>query len=101
MSLRRGRLAEYDFDSVVEEVRDWYHVPTLVLLMSFMFWVRARTWDRFTQDGRVLFSGNDAWYHYRQTAYTVRHWPETMPYDVWTYFPYGTAQGQFGQFCTV
>ncbi|MFB6142857.1 MAG: oligosaccharyl transferase, archaeosortase A system-associated [Halorientalis sp.] len=96
MSQSRGRLSDFELESVIDEVREWYHVPALVVLMSFMLWVRARSWSSFTRNGEVFFAGNDAWYHLRQTTYTVRHWPQTMPFDPWTFFPYGTANSQFG-----
>jgi len=72
-------------------------VPVLSVLVTFMFWVRIQARDRFTRGGDILFRGNDAYYHYRQTQYTVENWPWTMPFDPYTYFPYGTAPGgQFG-----
>ncbi len=61
-----------------------------------MLWNRVRSWQNFIVDGEVLFSGNDAWYHYRSTQYVVQNWPSTMPFDPWTNFPYGTSNGQFG-----
>mgnify|MGYP000088427232 FL=1 len=82
--------------SVAEILDEYYHVPVLATLLSFMLWVRVRTYESFLRNGDVLFRGNDAFYHYRQVEYTVRHWPTTMPYDVWTRFPQGTSQGQFG-----
>jgi oligosaccharyl transferase (archaeosortase A-associated) len=82
--------------SVAEIFDEYYHLPVLATLLSFMLWVRVRTYESFFRDGDVLFRGNDAYYHYRQVEYTVRHWPTTMPYDVWTQFPQGTSQGQFG-----
>jgi len=82
--------------AVLETVRAWYHIPALLGLFAYMLWVRVQSWSNFTRGGEVLFSGNDAWYHYRQVVYTVRHWPSTMPFDVWTYFPFGTSVGQFG-----
>ncbi|SEO60075.1 dolichyl-diphosphooligosaccharide--protein glycosyltransferase [Halorientalis persicus] len=96
MSQRRGYFEDYDVGNVLEDVQDWYHIPTLVVLLGFMLWVRLRSWSNFVRDGDVFFSGNDAWYHYRQTQYVVDNWPGTMPFDPWTYFPYGTASGQFG-----
>jgi dolichyl-diphosphooligosaccharide--protein glycosyltransferase len=86
----------FDFDEVFDWIESYYHVVVVVALAGFMFWNRIRTYDNFIVDGEVMFSGNDAWYHYRQTVYTVEHFPQTMPYDVWTYFPYGNASGQFG-----
>ena len=83
-------------DVVLDWTEDWYHIPVLTVLLSFMAWIRVRNWEAFVVNGRVLFSGNDAWYHYRQVSYTVRNWPQTMPFDPWTHFPIGTSVGQFG-----
>ena len=77
-------------------VESWYHIPLLMGLIGFMFWIRVRNWRNFLIGGQVYFSGNDAWYHLRQVRYTVRHWPQTMPFDPWTSFPTGTSVGQFG-----
>ena len=84
------------FDSSLDRLREVYHVPVLLALMAFMLWVRVRNWENFVVDGRVLFSGNDAWYHFRMVQYTVANFPGTMPFDPWTGFPEGTAVGQFG-----
>ncbi|MFB6184245.1 MAG: oligosaccharyl transferase, archaeosortase A system-associated [Haloarculaceae archaeon] len=73
-----------------------YHLPVLLLLFAFTLWNRVRSWQAFVNDGQVYFSGNDPWYHFHMTSYTVRHWPKTMPFDPWTYFPYGTHASQFG-----
>jgi dolichyl-diphosphooligosaccharide--protein glycosyltransferase len=85
-----------DLPSVVDLFREWYHVPALVAVFAVMLWIRLQRIDAFTVDGTVYFDGNDAWYHLRQVNYTVQNWPFTMPYDPWTYFPYGTNAGQFG-----
>ena len=85
-----------DREALLGRVRELYHIPVLALLLVFMLWNRVRTWENFTADGEVLYRGNDAWYHFRQTSYTVSNWPFTMPFDPWTHFPYGTASGQFG-----
>lgn len=82
--------------SILDTVEDWYHVPVLAASMAFMLWVRLQSYERFIRNGEVFFSGNDAWYHYRQVTYTVNNWPSTMPYDPWTFFPFGTSVGQFG-----
>ncbi|AQL41267.1 hypothetical protein BV210_00425 [Halorientalis sp. IM1011] len=96
MSQRRGYFEDYEFGNVLGDIQEWYHIPTLVALLGFMLWTRVQNWSNFVRDGDVFFSGNDAWYHYRQTQYVVDQWPQTMPFDPWTYFPYGTASGQFG-----
>ncbi|WP_276301340.1 oligosaccharyl transferase, archaeosortase A system-associated [Halorussus lipolyticus] len=82
--------------SVLDSFEDWYHVPVLAAAMAFMLWVRLQSYGQFIRDGEVFFAGNDAWYHFRQVQYTVQNWPATMPYDPWTYFPFGTSVGQFG-----
>ena len=87
-------------DDALQRVGDWlddyYQWPVLMAVLAFMFWVRTRSWERFIVDGQVYLGGNDAWYHLRQTTYTVQNWPATMPFDPWTYFPYGTIAAQFG-----
>ena len=85
-----------DGQSVLDLFDAYYHVPALAAVAAFMLWVRLQAYDTFVRDGQVVFSGNDAWYHLRQVNYTVRNWPGTMPFDPWTYFPYGTSAGQFG-----
>ncbi|WP_231183005.1 oligosaccharyl transferase, archaeosortase A system-associated [Haladaptatus sp. DYF46] len=83
-------------DSVLDQIEEWYHVPVLAVLLGFMLWVRLQSYNNFVRNGEVFFSGNDAWYHLRQVQYTVSHWPATMPFDPWTYYPFGTSVGQFG-----
>jgi len=97
MSQWRGRLEENpELERAVDWVGEYYHLVLGALLLGFMLWNRVRPWDNFVVDGEVLFSGNDPWYHYRTTVYTVQNWPTTMPFDPWTYFPNGTSSGQFG-----
>ncbi|NHN58908.1 MULTISPECIES: oligosaccharyl transferase, archaeosortase A system-associated [Halorussus] len=83
-------------ESVLDSFEDWYHVPVLAAAIAFMLWVRLQSYGQFIRDGEVYFAGNDAWYHLRQVQYTVHNWPATMPFDPWTYFPFGTSVGQFG-----
>ncbi|QZP37510.1 oligosaccharyl transferase, archaeosortase A system-associated [Halobaculum magnesiiphilum] len=89
---------DYSFagKSAADVVRDLYHVPALLAVVAFMLWVRLQSYGNFIRDGQVYFNGNDAWYHLRQVRYTVANWPSTMPFDPWSYYPFGTAQGQFG-----
>ena len=81
---------------LVDALREKYHVPALLAVVAVMLYVRLIPYGKFIVDGEVLFSGNDAWYHLREVQYTVRNWPSTMPFDPWTYFPFGTSTGQFG-----
>jgi dolichyl-diphosphooligosaccharide--protein glycosyltransferase len=83
-------------DSVLDLLEDWYQVPALVGVLAFMLWVRMQSYDRFIRDGKVYFSGNDPWYHFREVAWSVEHWPALMPFDPRTGFPTGTSVGQFG-----
>jgi len=97
MSNRRDRLEEdEELERAVDLVSQYYHLVLGALLLGFMLWNRVRPWNNFIVDGEVLFSGNDAWYHYRSTTYAVQNWPSTMPFDPMTYFPNGTHVGQFG-----
>ncbi|WP_336037508.1 oligosaccharyl transferase, archaeosortase A system-associated [Halobacterium yunchengense] len=91
-----SRTPSVSVDSVLDALEDWYHVPALGAVLAFMFWVRVQSWENFTRDGKVYFSGNDAYYHFRQVSYTVENWPATMPFDPWTGFPEGVLAGQFG-----
>lgn len=78
-------------------LRDHYHIPVLAALIGVMLTIRLQAFDRFVgQDGSVLFSANDPWYHYRETTYAIQNWPHTMPFDPWTGFPSGRHVGQFG-----
>jgi dolichyl-diphosphooligosaccharide--protein glycosyltransferase len=92
----QAELPSLSADAVLEFVEDWYHVIVLAGVATFMLWLRAKSAWRYIRPNRVYFSGNDAWYHYRQIVYTVREFPATMPFDPWTYFPNGTSVGQFG-----
>ncbi|WP_276271697.1 oligosaccharyl transferase, archaeosortase A system-associated [Haloarcula litorea] len=97
MSQSRGYLDEHpELESALDWVREWYHVLAVLLVFGFTLWNRVRNYDEFIVDGEVLLSGQDPWYHYRSTMFVVENWPSTMPFDPWTYFPYGTASGQFG-----
>jgi len=85
-----------EIDEALEWFKQWYHIPAMLGLLVFAFWTRARNWGNFVTGGEVFFGGNDPWYHLRQVEYTVRHWPETMPFEVWTNYPTGTSVSQFG-----
>ncbi|AFK19298.1 oligosaccharyl transferase, archaeosortase A system-associated [Haloferax mediterranei ATCC 33500] len=96
MSADTERIEDSGSKSVLELAKDWYHVPALLVILVGMLTLRLRSYSNFIRGGEVLFSGNDAWYHLREVTYTVQNWPSTMPFDPWTYFPFGTSVGQFG-----
>jgi len=87
-----------DVRAALEELEDWYHVPALAAVAAAMLWIRLRSYGDFVVDGEVLFRGNDPWWHYRETMWTIRNYPFTMPFDPWTNFPLGKQVGQFGTF---
>ncbi|AUX10233.1 dolichyl-diphosphooligosaccharide--protein glycosyltransferase [Halalkaliarchaeum desulfuricum] len=82
--------------SVLETLQEYYHVPVLGFLVGVMLWIRLQAYDNFIVGGDVYFRGNDPWYHYRETMYAVENYPNTLPFDPWTGFPYGRLVGQFG-----
>ena len=82
--------------SVADVFERLYHVPLIGGLMAFMLWVRLQSYDNFIIDGEYYFTGNDPWYHFRETTYTVMNYPFTMPFDIWTRYPQGNLAGQFG-----
>jgi len=82
--------------SVVELFQEYYHIPVLAALVAFMLWLRVLPADNFIRPDGIYFSGNDAWYHLRETSYVVHNWPFTMPFDPWTQYPYGVKNAQFG-----
>ena len=77
-------------------LRDWYHIPGLVVVVFMMFAIRAQSWENFITDGQVYLSGNDAWYHFRMVEYVVDNNLATQPFEVWTGFATGNYVGQFG-----
>ncbi|ELY67447.1 oligosaccharyl transferase, archaeosortase A system-associated [Natrinema versiforme] len=83
--------------SLLESVRDWYHLPVIGLVMLFMVWLRTQAYDQFvTEDGTPALAGIDSWYQWRTISWTAENYPQTMPYEVWTGFPSGNYVGQFG-----
>ena len=85
-------------DSPETFLREVYHIPVLLVLMGFALAARLRRLGRFQREGDVIFSGNDAYYHFRQTTYLIDHFPSTMPFDTFTNYASGTNVDQFGTF---
>ena len=82
--------------SLLGYIEDRYHIIGLVGIVVAMFAMRIQTYSNFIRDGEVFFSGNDAWYHFREVVYITEHWPTPIPFDPWTGFPTGQWVGQFG-----
>lgn len=74
----------------------YYQIPAVFLVMFTMWSIRMRPYDNFIRNNKIILSGNDPWYHYRQVLYTVNNWPETMKFDVYTGYPVGSKIGTFG-----
>ena len=97
MSNWREQLAEdSESKAVLAWLDEYYHVPVLLFVIGFAFWNRIRNVNNFVVDGEVIPTANDPWYHMRTTEYTVRNFPQTLPFDPWTQFPSGTFAAQFG-----
>jgi dolichyl-diphosphooligosaccharide--protein glycosyltransferase len=96
MSTYTEKIEEFSSPRVVDFARRFWFIPVLIGIMAGMFWTRAKNWEAFVRDGTVFFSGNDAWWHFRETMWTVNHWPNTIPWDPWTGYPTGISNGQFG-----
>ncbi|OYR56283.1 oligosaccharyl transferase, archaeosortase A system-associated [Halorubrum halodurans] len=92
----RTDTAEEDERSPLVLLERWYHVPAIAGVFAFMLWTRLRSYGNFVRDGEVYFRGNDPWYHLRETSYLLENWPNTLPFDPWTGFPFGNQAGQFG-----
>lgn len=83
-------------DDVVDWLAAHYVKLSLAVAMSFMLWVRLRPIDRFTGNDPLQWQAVDSYYHWRATEWTVRNFPFTMPYDIFTGYPTGRIVGQFG-----
>ena len=93
---QQSRSSDGSGDDPLDLLERWYHVPALLGVVVFMFWTRVQSYDNFIVDGEVLFRGNDPWYHYRETMFLLENYPNTMPFEAWTGFPFGRHVGQFG-----
>ena len=87
------RLAD---SSIRDLLSRWYHVPALVLVVLFMFWVRIQNYGAFTSEERITFQAIDPWYHWRTTTWTVERFPWLPGFDPWSGFPEGAFAAQFG-----
>ncbi|NUE02361.1 oligosaccharyl transferase, archaeosortase A system-associated [Halorubraceae archaeon YAN] len=92
----RSLFSTSEDSSIVDVFERLYHIPLLGAIIAFMLWIRVQSYDNFIIGGEVYFTGNDPWYHFRETTYTVLNYPFTMPYDIWTNYPQGQTAGQFG-----
>ncbi len=94
--MKRALLFNSLFVKLQQLIKKRYVEISLIFLFIFMLWVRMRSYTSFFIENQIYLAGNDPWYHLRMVNYTILHWPSTMPFDIWTNFPYGTHVGQFG-----
>lgn len=92
----REKFEELLQNKYVNKIISKWHLISVALISIFMFLIRIRSRENFFSDGKVYFSGNDAWYHFHQTMYTVKNWPKTNFYDPFTGYPSGAEVGHFG-----
>jgi dolichyl-diphosphooligosaccharide--protein glycosyltransferase len=67
--------------SLIDILRDWYHLLAVSLIVVTMFAIRMQSYSSFTRDGEIFFSGNDAWYHFREVIYITENWPSPIPFE--------------------
>lgn len=89
---RRGITAE----NVADIFKHYYSYLVLAILMAFMLWIRIRPLKRFQGEELQHWQAVDPYYHWRSTEWTVRNFPSTMPYEIFTGYPTGNYVGQFG-----
>lgn len=79
-------------DRDVSQYEKYAPHAVVAVIFAYMAWIRTLPYsDAFGEDGSILFSANDPWYHIRTTEYLVENYPATFSFDPWTYFPYGSA----------
>jgi asparagine N-glycosylation enzyme membrane subunit Stt3 len=59
------------------------------LIFTFALAVRGLQWTSVLVADRVIFFGNDAYYHMRRIAYALERFPETLQFDPYVNFPQG------------
>ena len=74
----------------------FWEIPFLAALAGFMFWVRMLPYKALIGGERAYYIGTDPFYHYRETLGIVRSFPSVPRWDPFTFYPHGTATGQFG-----
>lgn len=86
--------------NILQRTKNWlltnYHIPTAIAILFIAIFIRVASYTRYMQGDKMLLSGNDAWYHFRQVEYTIQNWPFTMEFDPWTGYPVGSDPGHFG-----
>ncbi|ELY96708.1 oligosaccharyl transferase STT3 subunit [Natrialba chahannaoensis JCM 10990] len=85
-----------DTSGVYAFLRRQYHIPGIIAVVAFMFYVRFQNYDAFYGEDSLSLQAVDSWYHWRTTEWAVENYPNMILVDPWTSFPEGHLSGQFG-----
>ncbi len=91
-----GQFAPRIFSKLGTKLRSHGHWILLTLLMGILFITRAVGYRKYVTEDGVLLRGSEPWYHFREIAYTVDHFPWTLPIDPFTGYPEGVSAGEYG-----
>ncbi len=84
-------------DSLNDALRRFGHIYALVIVAFIMLYTRLQGRENLVSDsGDFALLGNDSWYHYRATQYTIENFPFTIGIDPKTGYPEGADVGTFG-----
>jgi dolichyl-diphosphooligosaccharide--protein glycosyltransferase len=92
-------MSDRDNDTI-ENIKQFFanygHLFVLLGIFVSAVFTRIQGYNRLRQNGEWIFTGNDAWYHFRATMYTVENYPKLIGYDALTGYPEGSLNGTFG-----
>lgn len=99
MDIITNRMSD-DNNDTVQQIRNYLtsygHLVVLLAIFVFGVYTRVQGVQKLRQSGEWLFSGNDAWYHFRATMYTINNYPSLIGFDPMTGYPEGSVNGTFG-----
>lgn len=84
-------------DIAEKQIDLYWHIYALLIIFVFTLYTRIQGANRLiTENGNFALLGNDSWYHYRATMYSVENWPFVLGVDPKTGYPTGAEVGTFG-----
>lgn len=99
MDIYHNRMSDKN-GGTIENIKQFFanygHIFVLIGIFVSAVFTRVQGYDRLRQNGEWIFTGNDAWYHFRATMYTVENYPKLIGYDAMTGYPEGSINGTFG-----
>lgn len=72
------------------------HLYSLLIIFVFTIYTRLEGFQSLKKENGWLFLGNDSWYHFRATMYSVINYPSQIGFDPKTGYPNGASNGTFG-----